>query len=132
MIKYYSCFGDSIDFVPISNDSLVYDDIVDRSSFVLDSESVRQSILSSSAGSDAGDLQYDKSDNMPSDVVVAIRQGKLDKAEIHQLQLHLQDDIENDEKQAEIESINKARLENLDKLTGFDVANSVKNTNNVN
>lgn len=104
-----------------------YDDIVDRSTFSLDAdrEEVRRNRLigSSSVGS------YDDTFDLPSDLEVKIRTGKLDKAELSQMQRNLKkgvkDNLDN-EKQEEIkeksEKISKARQEFLDKQTGFDVS----------
>lgn len=93
MLKRYSVYS----FNPVDYrckfDSIVYDDIVDRTSFVIDSESVRNNVLSGSSSSLS--LQYD-GDDLPSDFVVSVRQGKLDKAEVYQAQLKMQDDIKKD------------------------------------
>lgn len=60
-----------------------YDDPVDRSQFRPDSEQVRAFRLTGS-GSNLSPL-YDKEDNLPSDLEVQLRSGKLDKAEVSQI-----------------------------------------------
>jgi len=107
-----------------SSASIVYDDIVDRSSFRPDSEQVRQFHLSGSGS--VGQPVYDDSDNLPTDLEVAIRSGKLDKAEISQLQQIKADEIDKSVTKAkkikaikEAEDVSKARQDYLDKATGF-------------
>lgn len=107
-----------------STASIIYDDIVDRSSFRPDSEQVRQFHLSGSGS--VGQPVYDDSDNLPTDLEVAIRSGKLDKAEISQLQQIKADEIDKSVTKAkkikaikEAEDVSKARQDYLDKATGF-------------
>lgn len=107
-----------------STASIIYDDIVDRSSFRPDSEQVRQFHLSGSGS--VGQPVYDDFDNLPTDLEVAIRSGKLDKAEISQLQQIKADEIDKSVTKAkkikaikEAEDISKARQDYLDKATGF-------------
>lgn len=102
---------------------VVYDDVVDYSSFRPDSEQTRNMALAG-AGS-TGQGVYD-GDKIPSDDVVRVRSGKLDKTEVAKLQKQLLETYsdENDKKIAdaknkELEAINKARQEYLDKATGF-------------
>lgn len=104
-----------------------YDDPVDRSQFRPDSEETRMFRLTGSGSS--GTPLYD-GDNIPTDLEVDIRSGKLDKAEISQLQLQHEKEIlaESDKKKAEIkkkekEAISAARQEFLDKSTGFKGSN---------
>lgn len=104
---------------------IVYADIVDRSHFVLDRESVRNAVLSTSAGGSGVPL-YDDNNNLPSKDVVLLRSGKLDKGEVFQHQLQLQDDIKSAktdfERSKAILSAKKSeesRQKYLDKLTGY-------------
>ena len=104
--------------------SIVYDDIVDRSSFRPDSEQVRQFHLSGSGS--INQPVYDKPDSLPTDLEIAIRSGKLDKAEISQLEQAKAAEVEQsitkakkDKAVKEAEDISKARQEYLDKATGF-------------
>lgn len=101
-----------------------YDDIVDRSNFRPDSESVRQ-FVSNGVGS-SGTGVYDDPDNPPSDLEVRLRSGKLDKAEVSQLALQEVDKLNKlaDEKskkaeQEKIDNLAKARQDYLDQKTGF-------------
>lgn len=110
-----------VNFIGISEDS--YDDPVDRSQFRPDSEQVRQFRLSGAGSS--GTPLYD-GENLPTDLEVNIRSGKLDKAEISQLQLVQEAKMKetsdkklaSDEKK-KADAINKARQDFLDKSTGF-------------
>lgn len=100
-----------------------YDDIVDRSTFTLeaDRENSRKSMLMGQSMKGVFD-----GDSMPTDLELAIRSGKLDKAEIDDAKRAIQRDIQKDsesvkkdkadKKAAKIES---ARQEHLDKMTGF-------------
>lgn len=89
-----------------------YDDIVDRSSFVQDKETVRNKRLNAGKA-DAGVGVYD--DHEPSDIEIALRNGKLDKAEVTQLQLKRQAEILEEDakrkKQAK-EAVKEAAIEN--------------------
>lgn len=58
----------------------IFDDVVDRSSFRPNAENVRQSVLSGSGFVEKG--VFDDPNNLPSDIQVLVRSGKLDKAEI--------------------------------------------------
>lgn len=107
-----------------SPDFIVYDDIVDRSSFRPDSEQVRQFHLSGSGS--ISQPVYDNPDKLPTDLEIAIRSGKLDKAEISQLEQVKAAEVEQsitkakkDKAVKEAEDISKARQEYLDKATGF-------------
>lgn len=94
-----------------------YDEIVDRSRFIIDSESIRQKKISGDAISTTQNLAYDKTE--PSDLEVAIRNGKMDKADIHQEQIKLQKEVKKESKKRQKEAIENARQEYLDKQTGF-------------
>lgn len=95
-----------------------YDEIVDRSSFVQDRETVRNRRLNAGT-SDAGIGMYD--DHEPSDIEIALRNGKLDKAEVTQLQLKKQAEVlEQDKKrkQQAKEAIKEAAIENALGING--------------
>lgn len=113
-----------------------YDDIVDKTDFRPDAETVRGSSISSLPAMKG---VYDYEDgkvtdsHRPSDIIIALREGKLDKADLPAIESQLRDEIqnENDELQrkadeAALASISKARQDYLDSLTGFD-KNSVPN-----
>ena len=68
MSRRYFLNGSIFDYVP-SLGYVDYDDIVDKSSFVLDSETTRQRILSGSVGS-SSKLLYDSDSVSVSDVSV--------------------------------------------------------------
>lgn len=108
-----------------SSKKINYDSIVDRSHFKINSETVR---LSSASAAGSFNPVYDKDlkKSPPSDIEVALRSGKLDKAEVSQLILSEQERIK--EETSEIKKKNaqlkadkeiKARQEYLDKMTGF-------------
>lgn len=106
-----------------NNGSIVYDDPVDRSSFRPDSEQVR--LFHMTGQGSTGNPVYDDKE-LPTDLEVKIRSGKLDKAEISQLQQQKKEEVKEaadsakkEKKQKELESVNNARQEYLDKATGF-------------
>lgn len=113
-----------------------YDDIVDRTDFRPDAETVRGSSVSSiPAMKGVYDYEGGKvtDDKRPSDIIMALREGKLDKADLPAIESQLREEIqsENNELQrkadeAALASISKARQDYLDSLTGFD-KNSVPN-----
>lgn len=113
-----------------------YDDIVDRTDFRPDAETVRGASISSlPAMKGLYDYEGGKvtDDKRPSDIIMALREGKLDKADLPAIESQLREEIqhENDELQrkadeAALASISKARQDFLDSLTGFD-KNSVPN-----
>lgn len=114
MVKCY--FYDGV-FV---EEPIEYDDIVDRSSFVLDSETVRNARLGSS-GAASGVPMYDG--DLPSKDIVALRSGKLDIADVSQLQRDKAREIKADSDKREAykdKEIAQARLDYLDKTSGFD------------
>lgn len=95
-----------------------YDNIVDRSSFVQDKETVRNRQLNAGS-SGAGVGVYD--DHEPSEIEIALRNGKLDKAEVTQLQLKKQAEILEEDtkrkKQAK-EAVKEAAIENALGING--------------
>lgn len=81
MKRYY--FDSKGDSVAVKEFSIVlpdvkYDDIVDKSSFVPSAENVRKAVISGQGLGKKG--VYDKT--RPSDFILALRSGKLDKAEV--------------------------------------------------
>lgn len=113
-----------------------YDDIVDKTDFRPDAETVRGASISSVPAM-KGVYDYEDgevTDNKrPSDIIMALREGKLDKADLPAIESQLKKEIqsENDELQRKADesalaSITKARQDYLDSLTGFD-KNSVPN-----
>lgn len=113
-----------------------YDDIVDKADFRPDAETVRGASISSIPAM-KGIFDYEDGkvtdDKRPSDIIMALREGKLDKADLPAIESQLKQEIqrENDELQrkadeAALASISKARQNYLDSLTGFD-KNSVPN-----
>lgn len=100
-----------------------YDDILDKSCFRPNSENVRQASLSGAGGKTG---VYDDSDNLPSDLMVKIRSGKLDRAEIAQeiekaknKALSDVDEFEKADALKKADEISKARQDYLDSRTGF-------------
>lgn len=71
-------------YIPLKQ-VIEYDSVVDRSQFSLDRENVRRNIIDASQA--PNNLAYDKTP--PSEIEVALRSGKLDKADVHQLRLNL-------------------------------------------
>ena len=113
-----------------------YDDIVDRTDFRPDAETVRGSTISS-LPSAQGVYDYEDGEitpsKRPSDIIMALREGKLDKADLPRIESQLKEEIANEQNELQREadesalaSITKARQEYLDSLTGFD-KNSVPN-----
>lgn len=113
-----------------------YDDIVDRSEFRPDAETVRGASVSSLPAM-KGIYDYEggkvTDDKRPSDVIMALREGKLDKADLPAIESQLKEEIQNENNElqrkadeAALASIAKARQDYLDSLTGFD-KNSVPN-----
>lgn len=95
-----------------------YDDIVDRSNFVQDKETVRNRRLNAGT-SNTGIGIYD--DHEPSDIEIALRNGKLDKAEVTQLQLKKQAEVLEEDrkrKQQAKEAIKEAAIENALGISG--------------
>lgn len=113
-----------------------YDDIVDRTDFRPDAETVRGASISSiPAMKGVYDYEGGKvtDDKRPSDIIMALREGKLDKADLPAIESQLKAEIQNENNElqrkadeAAFECIAKARQDYLDSLTGFD-KNSVPN-----
>lgn len=59
---------------------LVQDDILDKSNYIPNAESIRKSVITGQGLAKTG--LYDDDENMPSDTYVNFRSGKYDKAEI--------------------------------------------------
>lgn len=113
-----------------------YDDIVDKSDFRPDAETVRGASISSVPAM-KGVFDYEDGKvtdtNRPSDIIMALREGKLDKADLPGIESQLKKEIQNENNElqrkadeAALASISKARQDYLDSLTGFD-KNSVPN-----
>lgn len=107
-----------------STSNIKYDKVVDYSSFRPDREQVR-AFHATGQGSTSQPV-YDDEKHMPSEIEVEIRSGKLDKAEISQLQQikvkKAEEAISDTEKavaEKEAAKLEKARQEHLDKVTGF-------------
>lgn len=99
-----------------------YDDIVDRSSFVLDSESVRNARLGSLPGASGVPVYDDKV--LPTLEIVALRSGKLDIADVSQLQRRKEAEVSDTGEKAKADAekaVAQARLDYLDKSSGFSV-----------
>ncbi len=125
--SYPVVFGSS-SWSPLS--APVYDDVVDKSEFRPDADVVR-SALSSGSVSTVG--EYDFADGKipdgyePSQVILDLRNGRLDKADVQKIKQSLDKDFavetaKNAERK-EIEKadkILKARQTHLDEITGFD------------
>lgn len=102
-----------------------YDNIVDRSSWSPESDAMNNRI-SASQGASTGQGVYDDADNLPSDLEVRIRSGKLDKAEVD---LAVKQFVEESKKEADekakadeldkAKKISEARQAYLDSATGF-------------
>lgn len=100
---------------PVERDedgNIIQDHIVDRSSFVMDRETVRQARLN--AGDGAGQKgMYDNREL--SSLEIQLRDGKLDKADITQEQLKLQKEIQakdTEKKKTEKEALRQAAIDN--------------------
>lgn len=122
---FFTPSGDIVrkDYQFSGNCALKYDDVVDRSTFSIDSDrdNARKAMLNGSSTVGAFD-----GDNVPTDLEVQIRSGKFDKAEISKIQriekqkfLESKDKIESERSVEKLERINNARQEHLDKITGF-------------
>lgn len=120
----------------VSFKSPVYDDIVDKTDFRPDAETVRGSSISSIPAM-KGIFDYEdgvvSDEKRPSDIIMALREGKLDKSDLPAIESQLREEIQNENNElqrkadeAALASISKARQDYLDSLTGFD-KNSVPN-----
>lgn len=117
----YDCFY--LEDIQLLGEPVKYDDIVDTSTFIPDFENIRTASLSGAGGKKG---VYDDVENLPSDLAVRIRSGKLDRAEIAQelekatkSALEEFDKIEKDNLSKKAAEINKARQDYLDSKTGF-------------
>lgn len=126
-MKRYNVFGDVVKQVDysISFVTPIYDDIVDTSTWSPSSDSMANRIASVKGGV-SGQGVYDDADNLPSDLEVRIRSGKLDKAEVDLAIKKFVDDAKNeaDEKKksedtANAQKIADARQAYLDNAVGF-------------
>ena len=103
---------------PVERDeegNIIQDHIVDRSSYVLDKESVRQARLN--AGEGAGNKGiYDNREL--SELEIKLRDGKLDKADITQEQLKLQKEIKEKDSKKKQEEKEALRQEAIDNALG--------------
>ncbi len=123
----YDCFY--LEDIQLLLEPIKYDDIVDTSTFIPDSENIRTASLSGAGGKKG---VYDDVENLPSDLAVRIRSGKLDRAEIAQElekaaknALDEVDKIEKDNLVQKAAEINKARQEYLDSKTGFNPSGQI-------
>jgi len=121
--NYFIGDVDSTISVPVP----VYDDVVDKDGYIPDSEVVRNFGLSGSGS--VGTPLYDDVNNMPSDELVSIRSGKYDKVEIASIVNNKVAQAESDlnehkksKAKKDMEAVDKARQEYLDKSVGFDGA----------
>lgn len=89
-----------------------YDSIVDYSSFRPDKEEERIARITGEGGKIG---RYDTEGKIPSDLIVDIRQGRYDRAEVQELVKQKGEELEKQQKEA----IDKARQEYLDQKTGF-------------
>ena len=112
-----------LDGLEVDSNVIEYDDIVDTSTFIPDSENVRTASLTGPGGKKG---VYDDVESLPSDLAVRIRSGKLDRAEIAQElekatknALDEVDKIEKDNLAKKASEIAKARQDYLDSKTGF-------------
>ena len=78
----------------------VYDDIVDRTDFRPDAETVRGASISSIPAM-KGVFDYEDGkvtdDKRPSDLIIALREGKLDKADLPRIESQLREEIANEQ-----------------------------------
>ena len=113
-----------------------YDDIVDKTDFRPDAETVRGATISNIPAM-KGIFDYENGEvtdsKRPSDIIMALREGKLDKADLPAIESQLREEIQNENNELQrkadesaLASISKARQDYLDSLTGFD-KNSVPN-----
>lgn len=131
MIRYVKPYHDEV--IAFHNDRVnVYDDIVDKSEFRPDTETIRG--LKLSAGSKLTDCGlYDYKDGKIPEVdtvtpeLLALREGKLDRADVQKLAAEadaaLKDSVSIAEKEkllAEKEAVLNARQSYIDSEIGFD------------
>lgn len=113
--------------------SIVYDDIVDDKDFSKLKQQKRLERLSQEgAGASSGSPQYDfekgkkRSHDKVSDSMLALRSGKLDKADVQEIQKHIASELQEDLSKSEREQaekdqkeVSRQRQEHLDSITGF-------------
>lgn len=132
-MKRYNVFGDVVKQIDFSQsfDTLNYDDIVDRSTWSPCSDSMANRVAMVKGGS-SGQGVYDDPDNLPTDLEVRIRSGKLDKAEVDLAIKQFIEDSKNEfdeKKKAEAteqaKKIAEARQAYLDNAVGFKSSSEV-------
>lgn len=132
-MKRYNVLGDVVKQVDFSTSFVTpnYDDIVDKSTWSPSSDSMANRVASVKGGA-SGQGVYDDADNLPSDLEVRIRSGKLDKAEVDLAIKQFVDDAqkEADEKKksddmAKAKKLADARQEFLDNAVGFKSSSEV-------
>ena len=132
-MKRYNVFGDVVKQVDFSTSFVTpkYDDIVDASTWSPSSDAMANRVASVKGGA-SGQGVYDDADNLPSDLEVRIRSGKLDKAEVDLAIKKFVDDAkkEADEKKkaddmANAQKIADARQTYLDNAVGFKSSSEV-------
>lgn len=89
-----------------------YDEIVDYASFRPDKENERIARITGDGGKMG---RYDSDENPPSNLIVDIRQGKYDRAEVQEMLEEKKKEVKEQQKEA----IAEARQEFLDQKTGF-------------
>ncbi len=132
-MKRYNVFGDVVKQIDYSSPlfSPMYDDIVDRSTWSPCSDSMANRVAMAKGGS-SGQGVYDDADNLPTDLEVRIRSGKLDKAEVDLAIKQFIDDSKqefDEKKKAEAteqaKKIAEARQVFLDSAVGFKSSSEV-------
>lgn len=112
--------------------TVFYDDIVDRSNFHPDEDLLR-SVSKGQVSMNVGSYDYD-SDKVPfsdkdtvSPVIVALRNNKLDKADVQKLKQDIEELSSKESSSAveknnleKLDKINKSRQDYLDSVIGFD------------
>ncbi len=132
-MKRYNVFGDVVKQIDYSTPFITpqYDDIVDRSTWSPCSDSMANRVAMVKGGS-SGQGVYDDADNLPTDLEVRIRSGKLDKAEVDLAIKQFVDDSKkefDEKKKAEAteqaKKIAEARQAYLDSAVGFKSSSEV-------
>lgn len=135
-MKRYNVIGDVVKQIDFSTSFVTpaYDDVVDRSTWSPSSDQMANRVASVKGGA-SGQGVYDDADNLPSDLEVRIRSGKLDKAEVDLAIKNFVDDAkkEADEKKKseDMENAQKiadARQAYLDNAIGFKTSSEVSNS----
>lgn len=125
-MKRYSVGSTSVHQIEFQSDFKVlkYDDVVDRSCWSLKNEKDKSRVAASSLPSSSG--SYDDPDELPSDIEVKIRSGKLDRVEVQKAIDSFASSVKKQNKDKadkeslkKTEALAKARQEYLDKATGF-------------